>query len=104
MAKLVYCDPSYLIFLSDQNQIAGLPSSYENFAASPLPSKVLLKQLRSEIDLLPKRQKQVIKLFLKGKTDKEIAAKLKLKYQNVWTHRKKAIEKLRKKLCNFVHS
>jgi len=104
MAKLVYCDPSYLIFLSDQNQIAGLPSSYENFAASPLPSKVLLKQIHSEIDLLPRRQRQVMQFYLKGKTDIFIAKKLKLHRSTIVKYRKKAIINLQIKLCKKVHS
>lgn len=104
MAKLVLYDPSYLVFLSDQNQAQGLPSCFENFEPSPLPSANLIKQLRAEILLLPKRQKQVIQFYLKGKTDKEIAVKLKLRRQNVSLHRKKAIINLKKRLCNFVHS
>lgn len=104
MAKIVLCDPSYLIFLSDKNQIEGLPSCFENIQPSTLPSKKLLKQLRSEIDLLPMRQKQVIQFYLKGKTDIFIAKKLKIKRQTVGQHRKKAIITLKIKLCNFVHS
>jgi len=104
MAKIVLCDPSYLIFLSDQNQAEGMPSCFENLEAPPLSSTKLLKQLHSEIDLLPRRQKQVIQFYLKGKTDLEIAKKLKLHRSTIVKYRKKAIDSLQIKLCNFVHS
>jgi DNA-binding NarL/FixJ family response regulator len=104
MAKLVLFDPSYQVFLSDKNQAEGLPSCYENLAASPLPSAKLLKQLRAEILLLPKRQKQVIRFYLKGKTDKEIAKKLKIQRRTVNQYRLKAITILKIKLCKSWHS
>ena len=99
MAKLVLYDPSYLVFLSDQNQAQGLPSCFENFEPSPLPSANLIKQLRAEILLLPKRQKQVIQFYLKGKTDKEIAKKMKIHRRTVNQYRLKAIAILKIKLC-----
>jgi DNA-binding NarL/FixJ family response regulator len=65
---------------------------------SPAVSSALLSDYRQNIhdpiDLLTKREREVLQLIAEGKTNKEVAAKLNLSVYTVDSHRGKIMEKL----------
>jgi two-component system, NarL family, response regulator NreC len=65
---------------------------------SPAVSSALLNDYRQNIndpiDLLTKREREVLQLIAEGKTNKEVAAKLNLSVYTVDSHRGKIMEKL----------
>lgn len=96
--KEISYDPDVLIRISDSNRVNGLPACYEEMESVPMFIPSIILQLHREINSLSKRQKQVIKLFLAGKSDLEISQALSIKQPTVSITRQNAINKLKFKL------
>ena len=96
--KITYLDPDDLMIISDGNQSDGKAATYLDLDLPP-PYPInsnLRRKLQQAINSLPSQQKQVIKLILKGLTNREIANHLKINSKQVATQKLNAIKRLKK--------
>ena len=78
---------------NEDHAIQDKNCTIENMAAKEINREILLA-----IDTLPEKQREVVKLWIGGYTDYEIAEKMDISQNTVRTHLKRALPKLREVL------
>ncbi len=93
MRKLIYVDPDKLEKIEHGRRAEGKPHSLGELVSEP--GSDLGSAVRNCIGALSPREKQVVKLLLKGNPVREIAKRLRVSRRNIYKIRENAIEKIK---------
>ena len=99
MAKLIYVDPERLEKIEHRRQIERKPYSLQDLISES--ENELIFAIRKSLGRLSRRERQVVRLLLKGRSVKEIAGKLSVSESSVYTIRERAVRNLRRIGCLF---
>ena len=95
MRRLIYVDPEKLERIEHRRRAEGKPHNLSELI--PESEGNLGSFVRKSIGGLSPRERQVVRLLLKGDPVREIAKKLKVSESSVYTMRARVVKSLRKK-------
>ena len=102
MIKLIYLDPRKLEMIEHGRRADGKPHSLSELISEPRGD--LSSTVRKCIGRLSPRERQVVRLLLKGDPVREIAKKLKVSESSIYTMRARVVKSLKKKWIGLSHN